>query len=190
MSDIVNSLKEPGSKKWVVVGGGAVAAYLAYKYYKNKSAAATSTAGTPATGVTADTASEAALIDPNTGIPYSEEEDYGAIPSGLTFNAQTGQFQPAASTIVGGATPYSTNTGQSASGDPNSLLSTYLPGSFYIDYTTGNKTGGIYGVDSLGNTIPITSAEWKALASQGALTTKTYGTPPVPTSTPAVPVAK
>lgn len=187
MTDIVNSLKEPGSKKWVVVGGGAVAAYLAYKYYKNKSATATSSAGTPATGVTADTGAEAALIDPNTGIPYSEEEDYGGIPSGLSFNAQTGQFQPAASTIVG-AQPYSANTGQS--GDPNALLSTYLPGSFYIDYTTGNKTGGIYGVDSLGNTIPITTAQWKALASQGALATKTYGTPPAPAKSPAIPASK
>lgn len=183
MSDVLNSLKEPGSKKWVIVSGGAVAAYLAYKYYKNKSAAATSSAGTPATGVTADTASEASLIDPNTGIPYSEEEDYGAIPSGLTFDAQTGQFVPAASTIVG--QPYSANSnGQGTPvGDPNAIASNLL--SAYA-YNAGKPGGGYYAVTSNGTTVHLTPAEQIALAQQNYQFGSISGAPnssPIPAAT-------
>lgn len=113
MSNIVASLQEPGKKKWFIIGGGTVAAYLVYRFYKSRSAGSSTSAAVDSSTVDAG-------IDPTTGIPYSEEYGtsggYGGIPSGLSFNAQTGQWQPAASTIVGDV-PYSSNSGQAA--DPS-----------------------------------------------------------------------
>lgn len=187
MSNIVASLQDPGKKKWFIIGGGTVAAYLIYKFYKSRSASASS-AGTPVGGSTSTDAG----IDPTTGIPYSEEYGtsggYGAVPSGLSFNAATGQFQPAASTIIG-SVPYSDNSGQAA-GDPRSLISNYLPGSGYVDYTTGSGSGGYYAVDTQGNTVNLTPAQLKALIPQGFTANTVYGSPPKPGPKPsaAVPV--
>lgn len=186
MSNIVASLQDPGKKKWFIIGGGTVAAYLIYKFYKSRSASASS-AGTPVGGSTSTDAG----IDPTTGIPYSEEYGtsggYGAVPSGLSFNAATGQFQPAASTIVG-AVPYSDNSGQTTApvGDPQSLLSNYLPGSGYIDYNAPGG-GGYYAVDTTGKTVNLTPTQLKALIGQGFAPTQVYGSPPK--NTPAVPVS-
>lgn len=177
MSNIVASLQDPSKKKWLIIGGGTVAAYLAYKFYKSRSASDTSTAA-----ASSDTSSADAGIDPTTDIPYSEEYGtsgaYGSIPSGLSFNSQTGQFEPAASTIVG-SVPYSTNSGQVTApvGDPQSLLSNYLPGSGYIDYNAPGG-GGYYAVDTTGKTVNLTPTQLKALVGQGFTATQVYGTPP------------
>lgn len=198
MTDLVNTLKQPGSKKWIIIGGGGVAAFIAYRYYKSKSAAATTTSATG--GLATDTASGTdTSIDPSTGIPYSEEEAYGGIPSGLTFNAQTGKFQPAASTIVGDV-PYSSNSGQSttptdttttpAAPTMSYTLGDYIPNAFY--QVNGPNYGYIAGVLNNGTQTVLTGDQWAALQSQGAKVGTITTGPAIPakSTSPAVPVSK
>lgn len=193
MSDILASLKQPGKSKWFIIGGGTIAAYFVYKYVKDKNATATTTTDT-STSTATDTS-----IDPTTGIPYSEEEDYAGIPSsitnpvGLTFNAQTGQFEQSPSTIIG-ASAYSTNTGQSAApSDPDALASNFLSA---YSYNSGQPGGGYYGVTTSGETVNLTPAEQLALAGQnyqfgsytGSARSPIPTTPAAVTTSPAVPI--
>lgn len=107
-----NFLTNPSNRKYWLIGGGTIGAVLVYKYFKSRSTA-TSTAGS-----TAATSTDSSL-DPVTGVPYSEEEQYSGITTadgavGQSFNAATGTYgvDPRALASELSDLGYSSNAGQ------------------------------------------------------------------------------
>lgn len=150
---ITNPAMGGDKRKYFIIGGGTVAAYLIYKYYKSKSSGTASAAATSTPSTTDPNA-----IDPVTGIPYSEESSYNG--TGLyqgvgnpaayfqgsnTFDAATGQWVPAGTVS-------------------NSTVTASSNGAFTPNWSAPYVTGDI-NQDTIINQSPYVAAAYQAYTS-------------------------
>jgi hypothetical protein len=154
----------------VVAGAGTLVGVL---YLRSRSSSSSSSANSQANEQTQQEAAlEAEGIDPETGVPYSEE--YSGLTAGLegTYNPLTGEYEPGIGDLLGYGTTTSTATTTNAEWAQNAL--TTLEGLGYSSQTAGQAIGDYLA----GN--PLSSSEYEIVTTALGLT----GQPP--TSVPAI----